>query len=89
MMMTMCLIFCCACANVSDDDPVVFGAGAVVGVGTTATAAGAWVVGGIADAAGAGFGELVPRLQANKTKIEPIQIALLKIFIDTLSLLHF
>jgi hypothetical protein len=92
-MMTMCLIFCCACANVSDDDPLVFGAGAVVGVGITATAAGTWVdgavVGGIGDAAGAALGELVPMLQANKTKIEPIQIALLKIFIEALSLLHF
>jgi len=92
MMMTMCLIFCCACANVSDDDPVVFGAGAVVGVGSTAIAAGAWVggavVGGMGDAADAGFADPVPRLQANKTKIETIQIAPLKIFIAALSLLH-
>ena len=64
-MMTMCLIFCCACANVLDDDPVVFGAGAVVGVGTSANAAeacwvGGAVVGGIGDAAGAGFADPVP-----------------------------
>jgi class 3 adenylate cyclase len=90
MMMTMCLIFCCACANVSDDEPVVFGAGAVVAVGTTAIAAGAcWVGGGIGDAAGAGFADPVPRLQANKTRIEIIQIAPLKIFIAALSLLYF
>jgi len=72
----------------------VFGAGAVVGVGTTAIAAGAcWVggavVGGMGDAADAGFADPVPRLQANKTKIETIQIALLKIFIAALSLLHY
>ena len=81
--MTICLIFCCACASVSDDDPVVFGAGAVVGVGTTAIAVAAcWVggavVGGIGDAGGTGFAALVPMLQASKTKIETIQIAPLK-----------
>jgi hypothetical protein len=92
MMMTMCLIFCCACANVSDDDPVVLDAGAVVGDGSTAIAAGAWVggavVGGMGDAAGAGPAAPVPMLQANAIRIETIHIALLNIFIAALSLLH-
>jgi hypothetical protein len=92
-MITICLIFCCACASVSDDDPLVFDAGAVVGVGTAAIDVAAWVggavVGGIGDAAGAGLAALVPMLQASKTKIETIQIAPLKIFISALSLLHF
>jgi len=85
-MITICLIFCCACASVSDDDPLVFDAGAVVGVGTAAIAAGAcWfggaVVGGIGDAGGTDLADLVPSVQANKMRIEAIQKILLKIFI--------
>ena len=73
-------------------DPVVFGAGAVVGVGTTAIAVAAcWVGGAVVGGIGMrrpGFDALVPMLQASKTKIETIQIAPLN-FISALSLLHF
>jgi len=88
MMTTTCLILSRAIISEVEDDEI--GAAAAVGVGSACVAEGAWVggivIGGIGDAGGAGFADPVTRLQASKTRIETIQIALLKIFMVLSSL---